>query len=226
MDLNMLLTSVQEHGLALVLLFVFLIWAYRIARWLKPRIETILDNSINATSNHEEKLMKGLPATLERTIQIQTELRELMDKIGADRIYVFEYHNGNRSLAGVDFIKCSNTYELVAKGISPEQKNLQELPIAMMSMWTRRLMEGGCLNINNIQQLADMGDYSSYEMLKAQGIYGVYAVGIKDNQDRLTGFLGVDFNTKGEFLSFSDIQLLDKMAIRLSILLEEDNIIL
>jgi len=226
MNFNTLLLATQEHGLALVLLIVFLIWAYRIAKWLKPRIETILDNSINATSNHEEKLMKGLPATLEKTIQIQTELRELMDKIGADRIYVFEYHNGNRSLSGVDFIKCSNTYELVARGISPEQKNLQELPISMMSMWTRRLMEGSCLNINNIRQLKDMGDFSSYEMLKAQGIHAIYAVGIKDNKDRLIGFLGVDFNSEGRFVSFEDTKDLDKMAIRLSILLNEDNIIL
>ena len=57
----------------------------------------------------------------------------------ADRIAVFEYHNGGKTITGVDFKKCSNTYEAVGKRIEEKHQEYQNIPISVNFLWNKLL---------------------------------------------------------------------------------------
>lgn len=50
--------------------------------------------------------------------KIDLILKNTLDELNADRVFVIEMHNGTNSLAGLPFVYCEMTYEACKKGIT------------------------------------------------------------------------------------------------------------
>lgn len=191
------LILVDRYGLPLVVLVLGAIW-------LRPKLDRLIDivlRTFEKTTTIERKdeektrnYSENLPAYIDVAGQITRLLRDYMRDVEADRCYVFQYHNGGHNVAGLDFVKCSNTHEVVARGITPQMGNLQSLPISMFFLWNKRIVDHNFVQCADIQCFADEGDYTSYEILKNQDIKSVYVVGIYDLTNKVPlGFIGVDY---------------------------------
>ena len=106
----------------------------------------------------------------EESAVINTILKTTMDAMGADRAYVFQFHNGSYNLANKEFYYYSNTHETTAPGISPEILTLQRLPISLLApTWMPKLLKNDVFFLKTTDEIHPQ----SREILKAQGIPAV-----------------------------------------------------
>lgn len=72
---------------------------------------------------------------MENAPKIQSIIDKLTYKVDASRTIILELHNGNESVGGIPFTKCSATYESLNLGVAPvasyyQNQNLSLIPFA------------------------------------------------------------------------------------------------
>ena len=60
----------------------------------------------NKRANH-----KDIDFYLQLDREVNGKLKDMLVNLSADRSYVFQYHNGGKSISGLSFMKCSNSYK-------------------------------------------------------------------------------------------------------------------
>lgn len=134
--------------------------------------------------NLEAKINEGLRVALlhktpSRTLEVLLEY--LGKALGCERTYIFE-----RSEQGYD----NNTYEWVASGVTPEKKNLQNLPAEICANWYQNFEINRHIVIKRLEDIRE-SDPLQYENLKRQNIRSLIVVPLYD-EDRIIGFYGID----------------------------------
>ncbi|WP_439131110.1 GAF domain-containing sensor histidine kinase [Polaribacter sp.] len=115
---------------------------------------------------------------------VQSSLRNIGEFVGADRSYIFSYNFKKKT--------CSNTYEWCNEGIEPEIKNLQHLPLEVLSDWVEAHQKGKALYIEDVSLLPSKGEFGLYEILQPQGIKSLITIP-KIKKGKLIGFVGFDY---------------------------------
>jgi len=116
-------------------------------------------------------------------------LTNLMEGTGADRAYLFQFHDGITGLAGNHFIKYTNTHEACALGISSEIMTLQGLPISILAPTWLPMLEN---NTSFPLQTKDETHNQTRKILEAQGIESIVIARIMF-LGKIIGFVGVDY---------------------------------
>ena len=134
--------------------------------------------------NLEAKINEGLRVALlhktpSRTLEVLLEY--LGKALGCERTYIFE-----RSEQGYD----NNTYEWVASGVTPEKKNLQNLPAEICANWYQNFEINRHIVIKRLEDIRE-SDPLQYENLKRQNIRSLIVAPLYD-EDRIIGFYGID----------------------------------
>ncbi|MBU2921099.1 GHKL domain-containing protein [Winogradskyella psychrotolerans] len=114
---------------------------------------------------------------------IKESLQQIGEFVECDRSYIFNY----------DFINntTSNTYEWCAKGIEPEIKNLQNIPIDYIPQWIAAHKNGEAFYVEDVSELPNDGEMGLRAVLEPQGIKSLITIPkIKNNE--LIGFIGFD----------------------------------
>lgn len=135
-------------------------------------------------------------AELSTSIAIDTrvnqELQSTLKETGADRSYVFRYHNGIPSVAGVPFIFHSNTHEVIKPGVSRVILFSQRIPSSLNTSsnqdFTRRL----CKVYTHLDDDQNSVNYWYYQTRQAQSMV---RCPIFTSQGDILGFVGLDFIT-------------------------------
>ena len=142
-------------------------------------------------STHAKDLKERWPQTIEKNNLIHQLLYKAMYEFKGDRVYIFEYHNGGHSISGIDFLKASNTYEVVNTRIQPQQISLQNLPVWVFAFWNVKVLnrEVICRKVEDIQK----EDLGAYQVLKQQGVNALYIIGLYDAKGYPIGFFGIDY---------------------------------
>lgn len=112
------------------------------------------------------------------------------EKIGCDRVVVYEFHNGDVYYSGSSQQKFSNTYEVLAHGISSELKNQQNLRISSFNRFIKPLIDEDDYGFWDINQIEDIITKTFFE---DQGTKSTYCVPIKLLSGKIIGILGVDY---------------------------------
>ncbi len=131
-----------------------------------------------------------LPFDLDRNDNINTALSYTLEKLGADRCYVHQFHNGDHYYSGNSQQKFSCTYEIVEEGISCEAPSSQNHRVSNYNYFIKDLVknDGFCYGKVN-----DIEDSTLKDKLKKQGVESIGCVPIKLLNGRIIGVLGVDF---------------------------------
>jgi hypothetical protein len=133
---------------------------------------------------------RSLKQTLEVGNKIDSILERLANDLGADRTYVFQFHNGQYFYSGVSIDKMTNTHEFAHKGISREQLISRDL----MTSPFRKFIQGMYDNpIYDCADIEDLEDLNSVMWMESRGTksFGIFLV--KDALGRAIGFVGADF---------------------------------
>jgi len=143
-------------------------------------------------------------------------LSQLMYKFGADRAFIFEYHNGGHNgVTRADFIKCSNTFEVVNAGVEPRQFTLKDVHIAMFGAWNKPIVENQPIDIPNLEDISN-SDANTYAFLKSWGVKASFIRGLYDGSGNPVAFMGIDFTREARSLTQEEKELLKECSLRLA----------
>ena len=127
--------------------------------------------------------------TLQNT-NVYTALNYTLEKMGADRAYVMEFHNGDHYFSGRGQQKFSCTHEVVEQGISVECEKSQNHRASNYHLYIKELLENESYIYGDIAEVEDRG---FLKMAQDKGVSGIYNVPIKTLNGKIIGILGVDY---------------------------------
>jgi len=146
--------------------------------WLKGRL---------AKENKDRELEE---ATVKNE-NILSLLKRINKKLNADRVYIFEFHNGTYFSSGLPMQKFTCTYEVVGDGISAECHNPGEYRVSNFNEYIM-----GIINERDFI-VEDTTKMRAHPLLKnlltEKGVKSLYNFPIRDLKNKTIGFIGVDF---------------------------------
>ena len=144
---------------------------------------------------------------------IDLDIIEKMDYykelLKADRILLFEFHNGQHYSNYRSALKMSASYEVYRAGLESSREKCSNLPIAIMPRFIAAITREGFTWCKDIEEIRyDMGN--SYEFKKSIGIKAFYDVAIKDECGNVVGFVAVQW--QHEMPTDIDVKNIDHLA--------------
>lgn len=177
----------------------------------------ILIRAIKSTKMEFE----NIPIKIKKQVSVDTEITEAMDslkeQLNADRIQIYDFHNGGHYSNGRSALKVSCSYEVCRTGIQPKQSQLQSIPISCISKFTNKILNDEKFEVKNLEEIKEEMP-ATYQLKSDMGLNSFYDIAIKNSKNEVIGFLAVQFvknpyNVKAEK---------DKEAIlKLKFLIEE-----
>ena len=212
MEIGEIFKAITTYGLSIVISGLVLFFAVKFGniflndfqnkRGVKKHDElTTIRNQVGSVIN----------ALLERTV-LRTR---------ADRVYVFEFHNGSLSMGGLPFLKMTNTYEALGQYGKTELHKRADMPFLLFQTFVDAVYEKEHLVIdaeNRTDEFAPL----VYEILEERNIRITIRAKITDLNRKVIGYLGIDY-CKGNPISReaaeSNIDTLMNVATELGALL-------
>lgn len=135
---------------------------------------------------------------------VEKAINYALDVLSADRISVYEFHNGESFYSGSHQQKFSCTYESLRPGVSSEALNLQGLRISSFNQFVSEVINERIFSINT-----DEADSSLIKnWFENRGIKSGYSIPIITLSKNIIGIINVEFTTHKEKPSKKDIEFL------------------
>ncbi len=143
------------------------------------------EQELNAKLSLEETLVRCIH-TLAEEDDMEVAINGLLSIVGnfyaADRAYIFEFDDTRQYM--------NNTYEWCRSDVQSHKADLQNIPLADVEMWAKRLKRDGAFYIGSLSEDFDP-DSMEYQLLAAQKIQNLMVASL-EQQGEVIGFLGVD----------------------------------
>lgn len=185
MPIETILQLIENHGITFVISAWVLFYLFRVANLFYGKLERKMINA------HAKELKQNWPKTIEKNNLVHQLLYKALYEFNWDRAYIYEYHNGGHSISGIDFLKASNTFEVVNDRVQPQQLHLQNLPVGMFAYFNNKILnkQSICKKVDDIQK----EDLGAYQVLKQNGINNIFIIGLFDAKWYPIGFFGIDY---------------------------------
>lgn len=122
--------------------------------------------------------------------RVNHELGNLMQATRADRAYIFRYHNGIPSVAGVPFMFHSNTHEVIKPGTSRVIMFNQRLPSSLNVGMNMEFSKNNCVSFHNLNEHVDSVNYWYWQ---TRGAHNMIRCAIYTRNGDILGFVGLDY---------------------------------
>lgn len=143
------------------------------------------DNATLYAELEAERFMTDQISLLHEAEDLADGINFMLKSIGeftdADRAYVFETSENHTS---------TNTYEWCAAGVTPQIRNLHDIPFESMPKWIEVFLHGENILIEDLEAYRESMPLE-YELLKVQNVSTLIAFPISVHE-KLIGFVGVD----------------------------------
>lgn len=152
----------------------------------------ILIRAIKSTKREFE----NIPIKIKKQVSVDTEITEAMDslkeQLNADRIQIYDFHNGGHYSNGRSALKVSCSYEVCRTGIQPKQSQLQSIPISCISKFTNKILNDEKFEVKNLEEIKEEMP-ATYQLKRDMGLNSFYDIAIKNSKNEVIGFLAVQF---------------------------------
>lgn len=216
----------QEYGLALGSFILLIIIGYYMMRNIIKRnreqeekidsLYTRIDGLMNKMSGENSDLTSKFKDYAENANKIQILLYHILRSFNADRVSIYEFHNGGHNLQGVEFKKSSNTYEAVELEVKPIIKEMQNLPISINPLWSKLLANRLPIKVTSVNNLED-NFFKAY--LEAQSIRTYYSILLVDYDSSPIGFISLEFYHRERELTQQEFNEFENISIKISTLI-------
>lgn len=219
----------KDYGIIFTILILSILIAYMIIKNSTRRIheqEEKIDSLYDRIDNLMETLKKPVDENYklagkfisyaENANKIQIQLYHLLQTFKCERVSIYEFHNGGKNLAGVEFKKCSNTYEAVSLQTNPKIKELQNLPLSINPLWSKIL--GSHENIS-IDDVSTLDDTFLKEYLESQTIKTYHSILLKSYDKTPIGFITLEYYKEPVKLTKAQYDNFIQIAIAISVLI-------
>lgn len=143
-----------------------------------------------------KKEIDTLPKKIKDQVNIDdsiiSKMEDLKEFLNADRVQVYDFHNGGHYANGRSALKTSCTYEVIRSGISHKQNYLQSIPLSCLSRFVSKLMNDGFLEVRNLEEIKDEMP-STYQLKRDMQINSFYDVILNNKNGEPIGFLAIQY---------------------------------
>lgn len=123
---------------------------------------------------------------------IVEKMDSLKELLNADRVQVYDFHNGGHYANGRSALKTSCTYETVRNGINPVQSQLQSIPLPCIAKFISQLLNDESMEIKKLDEIKESMP-STYQLKKSQNIESFYDIVLNNKNNEPIGFLAIQF---------------------------------
>jgi len=164
-----------------------------------------------------EPITDPVKEELAKSCVINKELETILDTLGADRVWISQFHNGGKFLHSPKSIqKFSVFHEVNANGVSPIAHTFRNIPASLYSRAFDELLKHGSIFIAdfNDETIATFGLKGGAEAVgtRASYVFGLFNLGTNE----FMGTLGIDWVKKPKQLKQEQLVYLSAEANRLS----------
>lgn len=130
--------------------------------------------------------------------KINDTIQEILEQTKASRVCIVKYHNGQRDMTGMAFLKMSMTNEVVNRGVAPLMGDFKDLFRSYLAYWCHELeIKGKCV-IQDTNEMQNV-DINMYEYLKTRNIEAKYGLALTNLEGDIIGFICVEYLDKKDF---------------------------
>ena len=143
-----------------------------------------------------KKEIDTLPKRIKNQVNIDdliiSKMEDLKEFLNADRVQIYDFHNGGHYANGRSALKTSCTYEVIRTGINHKQNYLQSIPLSCLSRFVSKLMNDGFLEVRNLEEIKDEMP-STYQLKRDMQINSFYDVILNNKNGEPIGFLAIQY---------------------------------
>lgn len=147
-------------------------------------------------SKTKKQIEDTIPKKLKRQCNIDTiiiqRMEDVKELLQADRVQIYDFHNGGHYANGRSALKTSCTYEVTRAGVKGYQMYLQSLPLSAIPRFTKTLLDNGELDVLNLESIKDNMP-GAYNIKKEQEVGGFYDIILENKDKEPIGFLGIQY---------------------------------
>ena len=136
-------------------------------------------------------------------VLVNKMLKSMGEFFDVDRTYMFTFSHENNTM--------SNTHEWCAEDIESQMYSIQNQPIDSLPWWKEQIINCDEVHIPDVHSLPDEAEAEKEEFIK-QGIKSLLTVPIKENDELVIGFFGLDAVRKKRTWSESQMQYMQVVA--------------
>lgn len=138
---------------------------------------------------------KMLPRQNKLDMEMLNKLEYVKEILNADRVHIYEFHNGEHYSSNRPAYKFSCTYEVFKAGNKPVQQECINLPTNCMPSFVNKIMKDGKFVCKDLESIKD-NMASTYNFKKALNIKSFYDVAIKNREGEIIGFVAIHWFKK------------------------------
>ena len=150
--------------------------------------------------------------------EIGNILQSILDESHGDRVGLMQYHNGGRGISKQSFLKMSITNERVKIGVTPQMQNFKDQFRGVMDYFTLTIEKDGYCYVDDYEKLKDISP-TLYEFCKMKGMEAGFAIGVKDNNGVVIGYVYIEYIHRTSVKRAESIEALQKHVPQIQSLL-------
>ena len=154
---------------------------------------------------HKPDVSKNIPLQNQIDIDIITKMDYAKELLNADRIHIYEFHNGEHYSDYRSAYKFSCSYEAIKAGKVPLRNKCTNLPISVMPKFINKITSEGYFACNDITQLKDTMP-STHAFKRELGVKAFYDVAIRNVSGNIIGFVAIQWD-KGTTQSLNEDEI-------------------
>ena len=216
--LEKMLKLLSKYGAWNIVKAIMLIVAFLVVMWTMTHIDTIFENVI--IKQNTEKVEQH-ETVLKRRSEIKPKidliLKNTLEELNADRVFVIEMHNGTNSLSGLPFVYCEMTYETCRKGIMRVDDEYGSVVLSRYSL--PYYMNENQTYVGSVDELEELDPKLAHRMRDNGTAY--ICVANMYSLDSYIGYVGIGYAEGSEPADPEKLKIeVFKLSQRISILLD------
>lgn len=136
---------------------------------------------------------KKIPGQNKIDLEIMAHMDYTKELLNADRIHIYEFHNGDHYSDYRSAYKFSCSYEAIKAGKIPVRTKCTGLPISVMPKFINKITTEGMFSCDDINKLKE--DMPSTHAFKRDlGVKAFYDVAIRNASGSIIGFVAIQWD--------------------------------
>lgn len=127
-------------------------------------------------------------------IRIMKKLEEVKETLNADRVQIYDFHNGIRYANGRSALKTTCTYETCRYGVKHYQNSLSGIPLSCIPNFISALLNDGEIECKNIEEIRETMP-ATYSFKKGMQVKSFYDTVFHNEEGEIVGFIAIQFCT-------------------------------
>ena len=175
-----------------------------------------------ALNKAKKTIEETIPQKIKKQCNIDyliiNKMEEVKELLNADRVQVYDFHNGGHFANGRSALKVSCSYEVCRAGIKSYQMYLQSIPLNCIPQFIKKLLNENRMKINNLEEIKDLMP-ATYSLKKSQNVKSYFDIILNNEFNEPIGFLAIQYESINK-VNFSEKEINE--ILKLKFFIEEN----